>query len=382
MTVSAEIHSDKLRRKQRFISLQIRLLVGFTVIFTGVFSAAYYWFYTFTIESAVASLRRDLNNTLEGAASGIDGDELLDLYKTGEPNAEGFSDDPRYLNQLAWFETIQQLEPRAWPYSYTMVGLMGHETARKQVQEDGKVRVETFQPSDDRQLVGLVDLWAIRDPAKSYLFLDMGEASDYSVMAWKQDRLVERPDLYTDEWGEWFSSYIPIHNSDGEVVALLGIDFEASYVNQLKRSLVNQIIISFSLAYGSLFILVYISARFFTQPLKRLSFAAQKIANADYDGTEELKLLSNRNLRDEFTDLSDTFIMMTAKIRGREEALKTRVQKLQIEIDETRKQREVNEIVESDFFQDLLQKAEKIRRRSRDFRDDSPNLDDNLPSES
>ena len=382
MTVSAETSSGKPAKKKRFISLQVRLLVGFTIIFTGVFSAAYYWFYTFTIESAVASLRRDLNSTLEGAAAGIDVDELLELYETGEPNAEGFSDDPRYLNQLAWFETIQQLEPRAWPYSYIMVGLAGQETARMQVQENGNVRVETFQPSDDRQLVGLVDLWAIRDPAKSYLFLDMGEASNYSVLAWEQNRLIERPDLYTDAWGEWFSSYKPIHNADGEVVALLGIDFEASYVNQLKRSLVDQIIVSFSLAYGSLFILVYLSSRFFTQPLKRLSFAAQKIANADYDNTEELKSLSNRQIRDEFTNLSDTFIIMTSKVRGREDALKTRVQKLQIEIDETRKQREVKEIVESEFFQDLQRKAEKIRRRARDYRDDLTNSDESLPSDS
>ncbi|QQE65657.1 hypothetical protein GFS31_23450 [Leptolyngbya sp. BL0902] len=337
MTVFVDTHREPPQRR-RFVSLQVRLLVGFTIIFTGVFSAAYYWFYTFTIESAVASLRKDLNNTLEGAAAGVDAEELIDLYTTGEPNAAGFSDDPRYLNQISWFETIQQLEPRAWPYAYIMVGLADQDTARKQVRDsNGNISVETFVPSHDRQLVGVVDLWAIHDPAKSYLFLDMGEASHYSVRAWKENRLIERSDLYADAWGEWFSSYTPIRNAEGEVVALLGIDFEASYVNQLKRSLVDQIIISFSLAYITLFILVYVSSKFFTRPLKHLSFAAKKIANAEYDDTESFKLLSSRKLRDEFTDLSDTFMMMTAKIRGREEALKTRVQKLQIEIDETRK---------------------------------------------
>ncbi|MEB3288467.1 MAG: hypothetical protein VKI82_01050, partial [Leptolyngbya sp.] len=320
MTVSAETAPEQDSKKQRFISLQIRLLLGFTIIFTGVFSAAYYWFYTFTIESAVAGLRRDLNNTLKGAAEGIDADELLALYETGEPNEEGFSDDPRYLNQLDWFETIQQLEPRAWPYTYIMVGLTGEATARKQVRDDnGTRRIQTFRPTSDQQLVGVVDLWAIRDPAKSYLFLDEGEASNYSILAWTEDRLVERPDLYTDDWGSWFSSYLPVHDDNGNVVALVGVDFEASYVNQLKRSLVRQVIISFSVAYITLFLLVYASSRFFTQPLKRLSFAAQQIANADYEGTEELKVLSRRTLGDEFTQLADTFIMMTAKIRGREE---------------------------------------------------------------
>ncbi|MBT9139202.1 MAG: hypothetical protein DDT31_01783 [Syntrophomonadaceae bacterium] len=339
------------------------------------FASAYYWFYTFTIRSAVESIRKDLNNTLQGAAAGIDVDELLELYETGEPNAEGFSDDPRYLNQMAWFETIQQMEPRAWPYSYIMLGLAGYETARRQIQNQGERRVETFIPTDERQFVGLVDLWAIREPSRSYLFLEVGEASNYSVQAWKQNGLVERPDLYTDEWGEWFSSYIPLRNDAGQTVALLGVDFEASYVNQLKRTLVDQIIVSFSLAYGSLFILVYVSSSFFTRPLNRLSIAAQKIANAEYNDTEALTLLSNRGLQDEFTALADVFILMIIKVKGREEALKIKVQKLQIEIDETRKQNQVKDIVESEFFQDLQQKAAKMRRRTK-------GIDDSTHSES
>jgi hypothetical protein len=41
------------------------------------------------------------------------------------------------------------------------------------------------------------------------------------------------------------------------------------------------------------------------------------------------------------------------------------VQQLRIEIDQARKAREVAEITESDYFQQLLGKAEELRNRTR-----------------
>ncbi|NJP07285.1 MAG: GAF domain-containing protein [Chloroflexaceae bacterium] len=47
----------------------------------------------------------------------------------------------------------------------------------------------------------------------------------------------------------------------------------------------------------------------------------------------------------------------------REQELRQEIQQLRIEIDETRRQKEVQEIVETDFFQDLQAKARRLRRR-------------------
>jgi GAF domain-containing protein len=49
----------------------------------------------------------------------------------------------------------------------------------------------------------------------------------------------------------------------------------------------------------------------------------------------------------------------------REQSLKQEIQQLRIEIDEVKRQQEVKEIVETDFFQDLQAKARLIRRRGR-----------------
>jgi putative methionine-R-sulfoxide reductase with GAF domain len=58
-------------------------------------------------------------------------------------------------------------------------------------------------------------------------------------------------------------------------------------------------------------------------------------------------------------------ISNATNVRQRESVLKKQIRELQIEIDESKKSKQVSEIVESDFFRDLQQKAESIRARSR-----------------
>jgi CHASE3 domain sensor protein len=49
----------------------------------------------------------------------------------------------------------------------------------------------------------------------------------------------------------------------------------------------------------------------------------------------------------------------------REESLKQEIQQLKIEIDETKRQQQVSEIVDTDFFSDLQARAQEIRKRGR-----------------
>jgi hypothetical protein len=53
-----------------------------------------------------------------------------------------------------------------------------------------------------------------------------------------------------------------------------------------------------------------------------------------------------------------------AEVRKREEAYKTQIQSLRIEIDQMKRERQVNEIVETDFFNNLRQKAQDLRKRA------------------
>jgi hypothetical protein len=56
---------------------------------------------------------------------------------------------------------------------------------------------------------------------------------------------------------------------------------------------------------------------------------------------------------------------MVDKVREREQKLKERIQELEIVIDEGKKVAQVQEIVESEFFVDLKEKAREMRGRAK-----------------
>lgn len=59
--------TPELPEKRRFISLRVKLLVGFTLLFTVVFAIAFYWFYTFATKTALQQIEADMVSTLDGA---------------------------------------------------------------------------------------------------------------------------------------------------------------------------------------------------------------------------------------------------------------------------------------------------------------------------
>jgi methyl-accepting chemotaxis protein len=70
---------------------------------------------------------------------------------------------------------------------------------------------------------------------------------------------------------------------------------------------------------------------------------------------------------DEISNLANAINQMLADLQSslnREKQLKQEVQRLRIEIDQAKKQQQVSEITESEFFRDLQLKAQNIRRKS------------------
>lgn len=100
-----------------------------------------------------------------------------------------------------------------------------------------------------------------------------------------------------------------------------------------------------------------------TGPVRALSAAAESIES----GAFELKRLSTlAERRDEFGTLAATFRRMAEEVRGRELALKEQVEQLQIRIDRARQEQQVAEITDTEFFQDLEDKAAELREKRAD----------------
>jgi CheY-like chemotaxis protein len=89
--------------------------------------------------------------------------------------------------------------------------------------------------------------------------------------------------------------------------------------------------------------------------------AAAAVEAGEFD-PETLARVATR--RDELGQLARVFQRMAREVHAREQRLQQEVQQLRIEIDETRTARQVAEITETDYFQDLQRKADQLRFRA------------------
>jgi methyl-accepting chemotaxis protein len=333
-------------KKQRFISLRIKVLVAFTILFTVIFAATYYWFFVFSTERAENRIREDLMNTLVAAAAEIDGDEIVALYKEGTPRDDGFTDDPRYWENIEWLDTVHKIEPRAWLGTY-------------------------IREEDNFYFVS--DLWALYDPESAAQFQQWcdpnpevcGAEAPFnewtSIKALNSGEPILHPTIISDQWGTWLSGFAPLQNDEGETVAGIFVDFEADYVTEVQDAIRDNILLAFVITYGFFFIFIFIIATLGSRPILEFTDAAEAVGEGNYD--QDFTSLTSTRFPDEISTLAGVLSIMIDKVSQREQNLKRRVEELRIEIDGVKRKQEVQKIVETDSFRDLRDKARAMRAR-------------------
>ncbi|MBD2165404.1 DUF3365 domain-containing protein [Calothrix membranacea FACHB-236] len=112
----------------------------------------------------------------------------------------------------------------------------------------------------------------------------------------------------------------------------------------------------------------YLLKRNVLQPLKPMAQLAQKMTMAQISSEEaeefdrqKLTPIVKRN--DELGQMGRVFQRMMHEIYAREQQMTQQLQKLRIEIDETRRARQVAEIAESESFQQLQEEARMMRNK-------------------
>lgn len=327
--------------KRYFISLRIKILLGFTLVFGVVFASAFYWFYTFATEQASNRIEQDMVDTLMGVAKTIDGDALVDLYKTGQARTDGYTDDERYWEHVRFLADVTEMEPRASLYTYV-------------------------PGPEEYDIVYIGSSWAVRTPPEGVKFLEPYSSKGSSWKGLQATTLKLADDKgnfgYHDEYGYWISGRTPILNSAGEKVGAVGIDFKADYVLEVQQAILDKVFIAFLVTYAFLFLLAYLISITLTRPMQVLTRAAEKIGEGEYE--QDLSGLTRGISYDEINKLAQVFTIMVDKVYQREVTLRRQVEELKIEIDEAKQQKQVSEIVDSDFFQSLQLKARQMRSRS------------------
>ena len=319
--------------QKAFISLRQKILVTFTLVFGLVFAATFWWFYLFSTGSATEHIRDHVRTYLNATALGINGDDLEELVKLTPPSGGGAPDSPAYVKLQAWLEQLHTIEPKEVSYVF----------------------VKGAQPG---QILWIGD----GDPRRQTGFMTPIEQSKPDIQrAFEDDTINLTP--YHDRWGNWVSGYMPIFNRRQQVVGGIGVDFSARHVLEVQQAIRHRIWLVFLLTYVVLFAFVYYSSRFIAGPIAQLTQMASQIGEGNYDGN--FAVFSRGRFRDEISILGNVFAGMVGQVREREQNLKREVQELRIEIDDTKKTKQVKEIVDTDFFRDLKSKAQTMRSRAK-----------------
>ncbi len=334
------LQKSNVLKRSRFVGLRAKMLIGFTAIFTGIFAGTYYWFYSYASTLALERLRDNLVNAYRIVNAGIDGDsfEVL-LEQPLSDNGVRVENNPLYIAHQSWLVEITETEPRALAYTYTA-------------------------GDDPGEIIWIGDAYRTILPDRSPTQFKESYQDEVGLY----EGLSETGVIMTpsqDEWGTWIIAYGPIYNSSGEIVGALGVDFSANYLRNVQQQVRMAVLLIFAIAYLVLILLVYLVARKLTQPITRLTEISERIGNGDYSQSGQLAKFHQRQLRDEITQLAAVFEGMVDKVRQREVTLKQQITELKIEIDHSKRQQQVQEIVDTDYFQSLQKKA-RMMRRNRD----------------
>jgi HAMP domain-containing protein len=103
-----------------------------------------------------------------------------------------------------------------------------------------------------------------------------------------------------------------------------------------------------------------IGARRVAGPVGELTAAAIAVEDASY-APGSLDPVAAR--RDELGRLAQVFDQMARQVRAREERMQLEIKELSVQIDQTKRRKQVAEITETDYFRDLQRRAKELRAR-------------------
>jgi HAMP domain-containing protein len=311
------------------LNIRLKLLIVFMSLFTVFFAGAFYWFYRFSTDRMMDELRKNLVVTASTAANMIDAEEHTNVYENG------VEDDAQYIHIADQLRLVRDANPRAAAV-YTAV--------RSSNPDDVIFVVSAEENAEDRA--------HLRGPY---------DASNAPEMMKAFDGPIADVEMGADEYGVWLSGYAPIRDAVGNSVGIVGVDMTADDVIQLQGQIRNVSILVFIIAYAVVFVAVFTLSSTLTRPLMHIIDAAQKLEYDEPFDAKQLALMESRS--DELGLLAHVFGEMAVQVQAREQKLKQEVVQLRIEIDQSRREKQVDEIVDSEFFQNLKAEASTMRRR-------------------
>lgn len=262
-----------------------------TKLFLGIFLIAFLasgatgsYFYLQSKDTLLESIRQQLKAAAKTAAMLVDGDALQLLTLKEHMNTEEYAAIQELLGAIA--QTDDE-----YLYAYTMR------------LDRGVVRFIVDSPADDDDGDGVISDDELPEPIGA-IYPNPPEEFLRGFVQPSSDR---RP--HEDQWAVTMSGYAPVHNRDGQVVGLIGIDMSLARIDAKLASIRRAGFLSLGLAaFLALLMGLYFSKTIF-HPLVLLQRALLKVGQGDY--AQHLEIRG----QDEIASFYQSFNTMVSELR-------------------------------------------------------------------
>ena len=315
----------------RRLNIRMKLLLVFMSVFTVFLLGVFYWFYQFSTAQLMDELRKSLIVTASTAAEMVNAEEHIRVLENG------VEDTPEYTHIANALRLARDANPRATAV-YTAV---------------------KSSSGDPNELLFVVS--ANENVEERAQLGEVYDASNAPEMLMGFDAPIADVEMGADEFGVWLSGYAPILDEKGETVAIVGVDMYADEVLQMQAQIKKTSIAVFLLAFASVFLAGIFISRIITKPLNRIMDVAHALENDQPYDPNQLKDVTDD--KDELGMLARVIDEMAVQVQQRTQKLKEEVVQLRIEIDETKRKKQVSEIVETEYFRELKEKTQNLRKR-------------------
>lgn len=262
------------------LGLRVKLISSFLLVVLLGFSSLGYYFYQKTLDKINEGLGEKLVGIAQTAALDINGDKHELLAKKEDEKSNIYKEIKERLQKIQQTNNLT--------YIYTMRP------------KDGQMEFVVDAATGE-------EMSHIGDP---YEFSDVAKQALSGQAAYTQE-------LYTDQWGTFKSACAPIKNSQGQVVAILGIDISAQVVLDAKRELQMGILLALLLGIFFSSLLSISLASYLTNPISSLVNTMNSLAKKGGDLTQRLQITSQDelgSLSQGFNNILDTIQSMVKEI--------------------------------------------------------------------
>jgi methyl-accepting chemotaxis protein len=325
-----------------YLSLRYKLLIPLMSLGVVMFIMGYYGAREYLRNTIYRIMDEEVASITEFVADCMDEDELQAL--TSEVRGDFSANWPASMTDL-----------RYWEQQECLVRVADYNT---------RAELYTYYAVDDKTLANGLDQWATLYPEESFVFAETFTAEDEEDMEYLLRGLQEKtnyPELKYDEDYEvyYYAVAMPLRNSSNQVIGGLVTYLDASWSVNSLQELSNYLLVIFVAVFIVVTGLVLFITHKTTAELAALKDASLRVADGDYTPVT----LKPHKINDEVSTLAQLFNTMLEKVREREETLQHEVEELKVQIDMEKRQQDVKEIVESEFFQDLKQRAAAVRKQ-------------------